>query len=97
MAYTSLSELFAATADSIRSKTGSSEKIVANDFPAAIAAIETGGENLDAELEEQDELIEEIAAGLVGKALPGGGGDASCLIYRGIVCGEVYRGTYKVV
>jgi hypothetical protein len=42
MAYNSLSELFKATADAIRSKTGSTDSIVANDFPLAIAAIPTG-------------------------------------------------------
>ena len=43
MAYNSLSELFTAIADAIRSKTGSTEPIVANDFPAAIDSISAGG------------------------------------------------------
>lgn len=43
MAYNSLSELFKATADAIRSKTGGTEPIVANDFPAAIEGISGGG------------------------------------------------------
>lgn len=41
MGYNSLSELFKAIADAIRSKTGSTTPIVANDFPAAIAGIST--------------------------------------------------------
>lgn len=43
MGYNSLAELFKATADAIRSKTGSTDPIVANDFPAAIAGISGGG------------------------------------------------------
>lgn len=43
MAYNSLSELFKATADAIRGKTGGTEPIVANDFPAAIKGISGGG------------------------------------------------------
>lgn len=39
MKYNSLSELFTATADAIRSKTGGTAPIVANDFPAAIEGI----------------------------------------------------------
>lgn len=38
----SLKELFDATADAIRSKTGSTGKIVADNFPDAISDIETG-------------------------------------------------------
>ena len=43
MAYNSLAELFTAIANSIRGKTGGTEKIVANDFPAAIDGISSGG------------------------------------------------------
>ncbi len=43
MTYNNLAELFKATADAIRSKTGSTAPIVANDFPAAIAGISGGG------------------------------------------------------
>ena len=43
MAYNNLTELFKATADAIRSKTGGTEPIVANDFPAMIEAIKAGG------------------------------------------------------
>ena len=49
MGYNSLSELFKATADAIRSKTGSTAPIVANDFPAAIAAISGGSSVPDEE------------------------------------------------
>lgn len=38
-----LADLFAATADAIREKTGESEKIVADTFPEAIKEIPTGG------------------------------------------------------
>ena len=43
MAYNSLSELFTATANAIRRKTGGTDPIVANDFPAAIEGISVGG------------------------------------------------------
>ena len=39
--YSSLTALFTGIADAIRAKTGSSEQIVADDFPTAIAAIST--------------------------------------------------------
>ncbi len=37
--YTTLSGLFSAIANAIRAKTGSTEEIIADDFPTAIAAI----------------------------------------------------------
>ena len=40
--HTTLSALFSAIADAIRSKTGSTEQIVADDFPTAIDSISTG-------------------------------------------------------
>lgn len=40
--YTTLSALFAATASAIRTKTGSTASIKADDFPSAISAISTG-------------------------------------------------------
>ena len=43
MVYNNLAELFKATADAIRSKTGGTEPIVANDFPTAIKGISGGG------------------------------------------------------
>ena len=39
MAYNNLAELFKAIAEAIRSKTGSADPIVANDFPTAIGGI----------------------------------------------------------
>ena len=43
MGYSSLKELFTASADAIREKTGRNESIVANDIPAAIKGISGGG------------------------------------------------------
>ncbi len=43
MKYSSISELFTAIANSIRGKTGSSDPIVAEDFPEAIDGIDAGG------------------------------------------------------
>lgn len=51
--YDNLDSLFTGIADAIRSKTGGTDPIVADNFPAAIAAIESGGVNSVAE----DELI----------------------------------------
>lgn len=41
--HTNLKELFTAIANAIRAKTGSTDTIVADDFPTAIEAIEVGG------------------------------------------------------
>lgn len=43
MAFTTVTSLFQAIADAIRGKTGSTDTINAQDFPDAVAAIETGG------------------------------------------------------
>ena len=43
MAYNNLGELFTDIANAIRGKTGGTDKIVANDFPAAIEGISGGG------------------------------------------------------
>ena len=48
--YTSLTDLFTAIANSIRNKTGSSDTIVANDFPDAIDEISGGGALTDLQL-----------------------------------------------
>lgn len=53
-----LSELFTNIADAIRTKTGSSEPIVAMDFPETINNIPVT--NLESELATQDELIDQI-------------------------------------
>lgn len=66
-------------ANSIRAKTGSTEPIIAEDFPSAIEAIEVGiSENLDeeiatqeAKIASQDELIINIVTALEGKATGG--------------------------
>lgn len=71
-----LTSLFTDIADAIRSKTGSNEAIVADNFPTEIEAIDTQ-ENLDPELSEQDAIIAELSAALDGKALPGSGVDTS--------------------
>ena len=47
MAYNSLSELFTATADAIRGKTGGTDPIVANDFPIAISEIQMGAVSVE--------------------------------------------------
>ena len=41
--HTTLSNLFSDIADAVRTKTGSAEEIIADDFPTAIAAISGGG------------------------------------------------------
>ena len=56
-----LTGLFTDIANAIRSKTGSNEAIVADNFPAEIEAIDTQ-ENLDPELSEQDAIIAELEA-----------------------------------
>jgi hypothetical protein len=57
-----LTELFTNIANAIRAKTGSTEPIIAEDFPSAIEAIPIGGSggeniNLDEEMVAQDALI----------------------------------------
>lgn len=83
-----LTDLFTNIANAIRAKTGSTEPIIAEDFPSAIEAIEVGvSENLDEEIatqEEkiasQDELIASIAAALEGKAAGSGSGVDTCTV-----------------
>lgn len=75
-----LTDLFTNIANAIRAKTGSTEPIVAEDFPSAIEAIPVGSTiDLDAEVTEQetiaasqDTLVGDIMAALEGKAVGGG-------------------------
>ena len=67
--HSTLTGLFSDIADAIREKTGGVESIVADNFPAEIAAIDTQ-ENLDAELTDQDALIAEMQAVLSNKVTP---------------------------
>lgn len=57
--HSTLSELFTATADAIRAKTGSTEKIVADDFPATIDTIVTLNEGT----KDADATAADIASG----------------------------------
>lgn len=82
-----LTELFTNIASAIRAKTGSTEPIIAEDFPSAIEAIPVGSTiDLDAEVTEQetiaasqDALVGDIMAALEGKAI--GGGKTTKTIY----------------
>ena len=66
-----LTELFTNIANAIRAKTGSTEPIIAEDFPSAIEAIEAGNtEDLDVEITEQEGLIEQIQTMLEDKVSP---------------------------
>lgn len=71
-AHSTLASLFTDIAKAIRSKTGGTASIVADNFPTAISSIEVK-ENLTSELSTQDGLISQIntaLAGKVGKELP---------------------------
>lgn len=81
---TTLTGLFTNIADAIREKTGGTESIVADNFPEAIAAIDTQ-ENLDTELSTQDDLIAQIAIALEGKTGASGGESTSNVIFAGYV------------
>lgn len=63
--YTTLTSLFTAIANAIRSKTGSTAKIVADDFPDAIAGIQTGS----------DPVLEELSITENGEYTPDEGVD----------------------
>lgn len=65
--HVTLTSLFTDIADAIRAKTGGSDTIVADNFPAAISAIDTQ-ENLDDELSAQDAKIAELQSILESKA-----------------------------
>lgn len=64
--HSTLTSLFTDIADAIRDKSGTTGSIVADNFPEAIAAIDTQ-EDLEPELETQDNLIEQIATTLSRK------------------------------
>lgn len=70
--HSTLTGLFTDIADAIRVKTGGTDNIVADEFPEAIAAIDTQ-EDLDPELATQDDLIAQIAVALEGKTGVSGG------------------------
>lgn len=65
--HSTLTGLFTNIADAIREKTGGTETIIADNFPEAIAAIDTQ-EDLDPELTTQDDLITQLTSALEGKA-----------------------------
>lgn len=69
--------------DAIREKEGSAEAIPVNDMKTRIRAISTG-ENLDAELETQDDIIAQIASALQGKASSGTVQTVTVTLYSGI-------------
>lgn len=69
--HNNLKSLFSDIADAIREKNGSTDTIVADNFPSVIAAIDTQ-EDLDPELADQDAKIAELQELLQGKALPSG-------------------------
>ena len=70
--HSTLTSLFTDIADAIREKTGSTESIVADEFPAAIAALPKGESvNLDSEITTQDALIAELSNILDSKAAGG--------------------------
>ena len=62
---TNLTTLFQNIADAIRAKTGSSEKIVAENFPAAIAELSSGGVYLSGPLSASAKEL--VFPALVGK------------------------------
>ena len=74
MDYIAKDTALTATADAIRSKTGTSDPITWDEtagFSGAVNAIPEG-EDLSPELTEQDSLIDQIQTALQGKAAGGG-------------------------
>lgn len=67
--HNNLTSLFSDIADAIREKNGSTDTIIADNFPSVIAAIDTQ-EDLDPELADQDAKIAELQELLQGKAVP---------------------------
>lgn len=77
MANSTLTNLFVDIADAIRETSDTSESIPALEFPDRIREISgggAGGENLDTELEEQDDLISQMFEAVAKKTASGGGG-----------------------
>lgn len=81
-----------AVANAIRAKTGSADSLA---FPSGmVEAISgfTGGEDLDAELATQGELIEQIMTDIEGKVA--GGGAVSVFAISGVYSDESHAGVY---
>lgn len=70
--HASLTVLFTDIANAIRAKTGSADSIVADNFPAAIAAIPTGSTIPDGDNMGYGYAI--VGNAMVGTAIVGGGG-----------------------
>ena len=65
--HTTLASLFSDIAAAIRAKTGKTDKLVADDFPTAIAGITTGVNTSDATVTAEDLRLNVIAYGASGK------------------------------
>lgn len=65
--HTTLASLFSDIAVAIRAKTGKTDKLVADDFPTAIAGITTGVNTSDATVTAEDMAKDVIAYGADGK------------------------------
>lgn len=65
--HTTLASLFSDIAAAIRAKTGKTDKLVADDFPTAIARISTGVNTSDATVTAEDLRLNVIAYGASGK------------------------------
>ena len=65
--HTTLASLFSDIAAAIRAKTGKTDKLVADDFPTAIAGISTGVNTSDATVTAEDLRLNVIAYGASGK------------------------------
>ena len=68
-----LTDKLTSLADAVREKTGTSATMTIEEMTSAVRDM-SSGENLDTEMATQDNLIEQIQAALVGKAIGGGSG-----------------------